>query len=225
MFLFNCIKTKFYNGIENIIILTGNCVFTREIYTVTIREFEYNRILSGANIQDVLLDTFILDREFLISGISPEYYKKEKPEFYQREIIKHHQKNVKNTGLIDKEASTEKNHIVNQKLLPHYLFFDTETTGLPKNWRASVNDLNNWPRLVQLAYLLYDNVGNLISEGNYIVKPEGFTIPTDVSSIHGITTEKALKEGNEISTILNHFNSLIKKSHCLVHIIWILMKK
>ena len=37
-----------------------------------------------------------------------------------------------------------------------YLFFDTETTGLPKNWKAPVTDLNNWPRLVQLAYLLYD---------------------------------------------------------------------
>lgn len=32
-----------------------------------------------------------------------------------------------------------------------YLFFDTETTGLPKNWKAPVSDLNNWPRLVQLA--------------------------------------------------------------------------
>ena len=28
-----------------------------------------------------------------------------------------------------------------------YLFFDTETTGLPKNWKTPLNDLNNWPRL------------------------------------------------------------------------------
>jgi hypothetical protein len=42
-----------------------------------------------------------------------------------------------------------------------YLFFDTETTGLPKNWKAPVTDLNNWPRLVQLAFLLFDNNGNL----------------------------------------------------------------
>ena len=43
-----------------------------------------------------------------------------------------------------------------------YLFFDTETTGLPKNWKASVTDLNNWPRLVQLAYLFYDKNGNIV---------------------------------------------------------------
>ena len=34
-----------------------------------------------------------------------------------------------------------------------YLFFDTETTGLPRNWKAPITDLNNWPRLVQLAYI------------------------------------------------------------------------
>lgn len=43
-----------------------------------------------------------------------------------------------------------------------YLFFDTETTGLPKNWKAPVTDLNNWPRLVQLVYLYYDDNGNKI---------------------------------------------------------------
>jgi uncharacterized protein YprB with RNaseH-like and TPR domain len=28
-----------------------------------------------------------------------------------------------------------------------YLFFDTETTGLPGNWKAPVTDVNNWLRL------------------------------------------------------------------------------
>lgn len=34
-------------------------------------------------------------------------------------------------------------------------FFDTETTGIPKNWEAPVTDLSNWPRMVQIAYLGY----------------------------------------------------------------------
>ena len=41
-----------------------------------------------------------------------------------------------------------------------YLFFDTETTGLPKNWKAPITDFNNWPRLVQLAFLTFDKDGN-----------------------------------------------------------------
>jgi len=97
-----------------------------------------------------------------------------------------------------------------------YLFFDTETTGLPRNWKAPVTDLNNWPRLVQLAYLYYDNSGNKISGGDFIIKPEGFTIPTDASRIHGISTEKALSEGQSITSVLHHFDSLIKQANYLV---------
>jgi len=97
-----------------------------------------------------------------------------------------------------------------------YLFFDTETTGLPKNWKAPVTDLNNWPRLVQLAYLYYDINGNKISEGDFIIKPEEFTIPSDASRIHGITTERALREGQSISSVLQQFNSFVVQASCLV---------
>ncbi len=97
-----------------------------------------------------------------------------------------------------------------------YLFFDTETTGLPSNWKAPVSDLNNWPRLVQLAFLYYDKNGNKISSGDYIIKPEGFTIPTDASRIHGISTERAIREGESLITVLQKFQSLINQSEVLV---------
>jgi len=97
-----------------------------------------------------------------------------------------------------------------------YLFFDTETTGLPRAWKAPVTDLNNWPRLVQLAYLYYDNSGNKISGGDFIIKPEGFTIPVDASKVHGITTEKALREGKSLISVLNGFNSLVEQATYLV---------
>ena len=97
-----------------------------------------------------------------------------------------------------------------------YLFFDTETTGLPRNWKAPVTDLKNWPRLVQLAYLYYDGSGNKISGGDFIIKPEGFTIPLDASRVHGISTERALREGQSIFSVLSHFNSLVGQATYLV---------
>jgi DNA polymerase III subunit epsilon len=97
-----------------------------------------------------------------------------------------------------------------------YLFFDTETTGLPKNWKAPVSDLNNWPRLVQLAYLYYDRNGTIISGGDFIIKPVGFSIPPDVSRIHGISTQKALDEGKPLLSVLQEFESLIAESEYLV---------
>jgi DNA polymerase III alpha subunit (gram-positive type) len=97
-----------------------------------------------------------------------------------------------------------------------YLFFDTETTGLPKNWKAPVTDLGNWPRLVQLAFLLYDNEGNKIASGDFIIKPEGFTIPADASRVHGITTERAMREGYAILHVLQEFEKHMQQAHCLV---------
>ena len=97
-----------------------------------------------------------------------------------------------------------------------YLFFDTETTGLPRNWKAPVTDFNNWPRMVQLAYLCYDNDGRLISNGDHLIKPNGFTIPLETSRIHGITTEKANSEGKDLLMVLKSFQSLINQADCLV---------
>lgn len=97
-----------------------------------------------------------------------------------------------------------------------YLFFDTETTGLPLNWKAPITNLSNWPRLVQLAYLLYDKKGNKISDGDFIIKPEGFTIPIDVSRIHGISNDKANREGKNLKQVLKDFQSLINQVEYLV---------
>jgi DNA polymerase III epsilon subunit-like protein len=97
-----------------------------------------------------------------------------------------------------------------------YLFFDTETTGLPLDWKAPVTKLNNWPRLVQIAYLLYDQEGNQLAAGNAIIRPEGFTIPAEASAVHGITTERALHEGIALATVLRRFEELTREATCLV---------
>lgn len=97
-----------------------------------------------------------------------------------------------------------------------YLFFDTETTGLPRNYNAPVTDLANWPRLVQLAYLLFDDGGNRIAGSDAIVKPVGFTIPAEAARIHGITTDRAQKEGKELLEVLQDFQNIMVKAKCLV---------
>lgn len=97
-----------------------------------------------------------------------------------------------------------------------YLFFDTETTGLPRNWKAPVSDLDNWPRLVQLAWLHYDIDGNRVGGNNYIIKPTGFTIPSEASRIHGISNDRAMTEGVELQGVLNDFQNLISQTNYLV---------
>lgn len=96
------------------------------------------------------------------------------------------------------------------------LFFDTETTGLPRNWNAPVTDLRNWPRLVQLAWLLYDESGQLLASGNEIVLPDGFIIPSSAAAIHRITQEIALAEGKPVMGVLQNFSEALLQAQYLV---------
>tara|TARA_B110000240_G_scaffold185229_1_gene220623 strand:- start:832 stop:2808 length:1977 start_codon:yes stop_codon:yes gene_type:complete len=96
------------------------------------------------------------------------------------------------------------------------LFFDTETTGLPKNWKAPVEEIDNWPRLVQIAWQVYDQDKNLIEEHEYIIKPDGFSIPLDATEVHKITTQKASEIGENINKVLSSFYQSVDDTDILV---------
>ena len=97
-----------------------------------------------------------------------------------------------------------------------FLIFDTETTGLPKNFDAPVNDLENWPRLVQLAWELHDKEGKLLDAKNHIVKPDGFEIPYGAEKVHGISTQKALDEGKDLKFVLEEFSKDLQESFLII---------
>ncbi len=97
-----------------------------------------------------------------------------------------------------------------------YLFFDTETTGLPKNWKAPVTDVNNWPRLVQLAWIATDQEGNEIARYESLVQPSGFKVPAESQRVHGISTERALAEGKPIQEVLQDFAAAVEQAQYIV---------
>ena len=97
-----------------------------------------------------------------------------------------------------------------------YLIFDTETTGLPRSYNAPMSDLDNWPRLVQLAWQLHDEKGRLLSNKNFIIRPEGFTIPYNAEKVHGISTKRALEEGHPLQEILQVFREDVAQTKYLV---------
>lgn len=98
----------------------------------------------------------------------------------------------------------------------NYLFFDTETTGLPHDYEAPASDTMNWPRMVQLSWILTDNQGNVLSVHDCIIRPDGYEIPEKAASIHGITTERALAEGLPLDSVLLLFANALDSAEYIV---------
>ena len=97
-----------------------------------------------------------------------------------------------------------------------YLIFDTETTGLPKRWDAPLTDSDNWPRCIQIAWQLHDELGRVVEHQDYLVRPEGFNIPYDAEKIHGISTELAQEQGISLQEMLEKFHLALEKSRYVV---------
>lgn len=87
---------------------------------------------------------------------------------------------------------------------------------MPKDFKAPSSDTDNWPRLVQLAWIVTDDDGHRLKESNLIVRPDGFEIPEETSRIHGITTERALKEGIPLEDAISAFRQDLKEADCIV---------
>jgi DNA polymerase-3 subunit alpha len=97
-----------------------------------------------------------------------------------------------------------------------YLIFDTETTGLPKSWNAPITDTDNWPRCVQIAWQLHDEMGHLIEHNDFLIQPDGYNIPYDAERIHGISTELAQEQGISLDKSLALFNEALSKTKFIV---------
>ena len=97
-----------------------------------------------------------------------------------------------------------------------FLIFDTETTGLPLLKNAPLTNFDNWPRMVQIAWQLHDELGNFVESQNHIVRPDGFEIPINAKMVHGISTEYALEVGEPLGDVLDKFLEAAKKAKYLV---------
>lgn len=85
-----------------------------------------------------------------------------------------------------------------------FMVFDTETTGLPKNYKAPVTDVANWPRIIQLAWIIYDDSKNELKVRADLVKPDGWVVPKEKFWIeNNLTQERCETDGVPIELLLN----------------------
>ena len=92
-----------------------------------------------------------------------------------------------------------------------------ETSGLPlKN--ASIKEVNDWPYILQLAYILYDTSYNTVEMCNDYVKIDtsNVIINPDSYNIHKISNSYLSEHGKNINHVLNNFNIAVKKCDIIV---------
>jgi DNA polymerase III epsilon subunit-like protein len=95
------------------------------------------------------------------------------------------------------------------------MFFDTETTGLPRCRDQAYKGPGNWPHIVSIAWILVDS-GKIQKKEYYIIKPK-WQIPSESVRIHGITYEKAMAEGSDLRDVMDKFWSDAKSRPLIAH--------
>ncbi len=84
------------------------------------------------------------------------------------------------------------------------LIFDTETNGLPKQYKTSYTDVGNWPVILQIAWTILDlPTKRNITSSNYLIKPIGdFVWDESAERIHKISLSQVQTYGCPFSEIL-----------------------
>jgi len=97
------------------------------------------------------------------------------------------------------------------------LVFDTETTGLPTNWKAPMTKLDNWPYVIQLAWVVADETGKILKEHEYLIKPDGWTVPTgQFWQENGFKQELSIEHGVDLSVVLDLFVEHLSQCDLLI---------
>lgn len=85
------------------------------------------------------------------------------------------------------------------------IFFDTETTGTPKNYKAPPTDTSNWPRIIQLAWMVCDDDKRLIRGFSFNIKPDGWIVEPGAEAVHGLSVERLMETGHPAPNIIQKF--------------------
>lgn len=97
-----------------------------------------------------------------------------------------------------------------------YLIIDTETNGLPQSYHLPVTDLTNWPRLISVAWGLYDEQGKELSRHYALVKPDGYRWNKVAQQIHHITPEEAETKGQPLVDVLTLLRPAMERADAWV---------
>ncbi len=94
----------------------------------------------------------------------------------------------------------------------YILVIDTETSDKPRKWQASTQQVNKWPYILQIAWVICNNKGDILETRDFYIYPgEKFEINKDSFQLHNITKEFLLEKGLDRTTVLSFLADDIRK--------------
>lgn len=86
------------------------------------------------------------------------------------------------------------------------IFFDLETNGLPKDFSKDYTQVENFPEILQLAWIVVNsNLSTIRKESYLICKPDKVQLDTGSQKIHGLNLEMLNLIGTPIKKVLEKF--------------------
>jgi DNA polymerase III epsilon subunit-like protein len=106
--------------------------------------------------------------------------------------------------------------------MPRLLFLDTETNGLPTNYKAPPTQTHQWPEMVSVAWEVWTVEGAVwtcvATESHRVRPPEGLRWDVEAEKIHGISYETAHATGKPIQILLMALQEeLAQATHVIAH--------
>lgn len=94
------------------------------------------------------------------------------------------------------------------------IVFDTETNGLPRDYHAPLEAVDNWPRVVELAWAVAENGDAVVR--SHLIRPDGWELRGDAAAVNGISQEQLLAEGVPITLALQDLFDDLRDAELLV---------
>lgn len=92
------------------------------------------------------------------------------------------------------------------------LIFDTSAAGRPKSYKKPSTDTFNWPRMIHISWLAYDDDGNLAEDKDYLIKNHASEIPENMLRHHKVSLEEIEERGKDIEEVLLEFRDIVDKA-------------
>ena len=98
----------------------------------------------------------------------------------------------------------------------YVLFVDTETSGIPHDWSQPYDRRDNWPHIVQLAWVVCTADGQEVKAENHYIQPNDYDMSPQSGRVHGLTVDFLREHGKSRHSVMQRLHRDLQQYQPLV---------